>query len=125
MRREEPHIREYAIFHLKKLKVLDGVGIEMSELKNSKQRFAGRLTEELLENRYKGTVKDAAKLDLSQAKLRDFDEAFTSAQFPKLTDLNIAENALSSLNCFSMMPNMVQLNASRNKIDSLYCKDYA
>ena len=78
MRREEPHIREYAIFHLKKLKVLDGVGIEMGELKNSKQRFAGRLTEELLENRYKGAIKDATKLDLSQAKLRDFDEAFTT-----------------------------------------------
>ena len=124
MRREEPHIREYAIFHLKKLKVLDGVGIEMSELKNSKQRFAGRLTEELLENRYKGNTKEATKLDLSGAKLRDFDEAFTSAQFPKLTDLNISENTLTSLNCFSAMPTIVQLNASRNKIDTLHCKDY-
>ena len=41
--------RIYCIFHLKKLKVLDGLSIEHSEMLEAKETFAGRLTEEILE----------------------------------------------------------------------------
>ncbi len=41
--------RIYCIFHLRKLKVLDGISIEQQEHTDAKETFAGRLTEEILE----------------------------------------------------------------------------
>ena len=43
--------RTYAIFHLKKLKVLDSLSIDHSETQRAKDQFAGRLTEEILESK--------------------------------------------------------------------------
>jgi hypothetical protein len=50
----ENHYRVYSIFHLRKLKVLDGEPIENQEVSDSKETFAGRLTEEILETRLNG-----------------------------------------------------------------------
>jgi Leucine-rich repeat (LRR) protein len=92
-------IREFTIFHLKKLKVLDGVGIEPSETRSAKAMYAGRLTEEILEQRLRGLTTDNVKtLDLSNTKLRDFDDVFTYKTYPKLTDLNVSQNSITSLN---------------------------
>jgi len=53
--------------------------------------FVGRLTEEILENRLNGfSLKDVKVLDLSNAKLKDFDDIFTSKNFPKLRELNLS-----------------------------------
>lgn len=44
--------RNYIIYHLKKkLKVLDGISIEQTEISQSNEMFAGRLTDEILESR--------------------------------------------------------------------------
>jgi len=44
----EANFRIYSIFHLKKLKVLDGISIEQTEQLEAKDTFAGRLTEDIL-----------------------------------------------------------------------------
>ena len=46
--------RAYTIYQLRKLKVLDGVGIEQTEQLSAKERFAGRLTPEGLVERLGG-----------------------------------------------------------------------
>ena len=46
--------RSYTIFYNKKLKVLDGLPIEVSEKKVANEIFKGRLTEEILESRLDG-----------------------------------------------------------------------
>jgi Leucine-rich repeat (LRR) protein len=87
----QPGIREFTIFQLKKLKVLDGIGIEPNETKSAKAMFAGRLTEEILEARLRGLTTDNVKtLDLSNTKLRDFEDVFTFKTYPKLTELNVS-----------------------------------
>jgi Leucine-rich repeat (LRR) protein len=44
--------RFYIIYHLKKkLKVLDGISIEQTEIQQSNEMFSGRLTDEILESR--------------------------------------------------------------------------
>ena len=42
---KEKNYRIYCVFHLKKLKVLDGVSIEQDEQHKAKEMFAGRLTD--------------------------------------------------------------------------------
>ena len=66
--------RIYAIYNLRKLKVLNGLSIETPELLEAKETFAGRLTEDILEHRLNGkSMGDIRELDLQQCKLRDFD----------------------------------------------------
>jgi len=43
--------RPYAIYHLRRLKVLDGVGIESTEQNSAKEKYAGRLTPDALVER--------------------------------------------------------------------------
>ncbi len=43
-----PEYRLYTIFHLKKLKVLDGMGVEGSEQAAANDTYSGRLTEDFL-----------------------------------------------------------------------------
>jgi Leucine-rich repeat (LRR) protein len=118
-------IREFAIFHLKKLKVLDGIGIEPQETKNAKAMFAGRLTEEILEQRLQGlTTDNVKKLDLSNTKLRDFEDVFTNKTYPKLTDLNVSQNHLTSLNSFGSLPTLRILQLANNRLETLFCKHW-
>lgn len=48
---EAEDYRLYTVFHLRKLKVLDSVPIDLGEAGNAKQRYAGRLTRDLIEER--------------------------------------------------------------------------
>lgn len=48
---ETDEYRLYTVFHLRKLKVLDSVAIDLTEAGNAKQRYAGRLTRDLIEER--------------------------------------------------------------------------
>ena len=49
----------------------------------AKETFVGRLTDEILESRLNGySMKDVKNLDLSNAKLKDFDDIFNSKNFP-------------------------------------------
>ena len=43
--------RIYCIFHLRKLRVLDGLSIDNQEHQEAKETFSGRLTEEILNSR--------------------------------------------------------------------------
>ena len=45
---ESEDYRSYTVYQLRKLKVLDGVGIEANEQQHAKERFAGRLTPDAL-----------------------------------------------------------------------------
>ena len=81
--------------------------------------FVGRLTEELLEKRLKGkSIKDVSVLDLTNCKLRDFDEIFTATNFPKLQDLSLNHNNFTSLKIFGQLPHLRHLKINNNKIES-------
>jgi len=82
--------------------------------------FVGRLTEEILESRLNGySLKEVKILDLSNAKLKDFDDIFTSKNFPKLRELNLSNNYFGSMRIFGSFNNLKILSLSRNRIETL------
>ena len=82
--------------------------------------FVGRLTEEILESRLNGfSLKDVKVLDLSSAKLKDFDDIFTSKNFPALRELNLSNNYFGSMRIFGYFPNLRILCLSKNRIETL------
>jgi Leucine-rich repeat (LRR) protein len=104
---KEGNYRVYCIFHLRKLKVLDGLQIESQELLEAKDMFAGRLTEEILESRLNGrSMANVRDLDLSNSKLRDFDDMFDESLFPNLRELNLSHNSLVTLRGFGFCPKL-------------------
>lgn len=69
----DENYRVYTLFVIKKLKVLDGISIEIQEQQMAKDLFTGRLTEEILQSRLCGqSALQVTDLDLSNCKLRYF-----------------------------------------------------
>lgn len=99
--------RIYCIYHLRKLRVLDGMSIDPQEHIEAKETFSGRLTDEILYTRLNGRkLSDMKDLDLSNSKLRDFEDMFDNSKMPNLRDLNLTGNFMSSMRCFGFLPNL-------------------
>jgi Leucine-rich repeat (LRR) protein len=117
----QPNYRIYIIFHLKKkLKVLDGMSIEASEIQQANEMFSGRLTDEILETRWATQYfNDLKELDISSCKLRDFEDMFDESKFPNLRELNLSHNNLITLKGFGYLPKLKILTVSANKLETL------
>ena len=83
-------------FHLRRLKVLDGAGIESAEQAVAKERYAGRLTvDALVEKVGHNFWEHVRELDLSRSKIREL-EGLQGAEFVNLRELNLDSNLLRS-----------------------------
>jgi len=51
-------------------------------------------------------MSDMRELDLTNCKLRDFDDMFDKAQYPNLRELNLSNNQMSSLRGFGHLPSL-------------------
>lgn len=123
---EDGRSRHYMLFHLKKLKVLDGASIERTEFNEACSAYDGKLTEEVLLPRLAGKLpKNVVELDLSSAKLKDSSNVFNEAMFPELQSLNLSNNLFSSLRPLGSLPKLKKLLASQNRIESFHCKSGA
>jgi Leucine-rich repeat (LRR) protein len=112
--------RLFVVYHLKKLKVLDGLPIDPNEQNSAREMYGGRLTEEILDKRLNGMhCNEIPILDLSEAKLKSFDNFVNAEIFCKLSELNLSGNHISSFNFISEMPRLTKLHLSRNRIDTL------
>jgi hypothetical protein len=112
--------RLYAIYHLAKLKVLDGVGVSQPEVTAARKRYAGRVDRDFLEDRL-GSPEDwdsVTVLDLSGQKLRKIDQ-LSSSEFLHLRELNLNENLLTSLGGLVNLPDLRVLRLNRNKIQAI------
>lgn len=119
----DSNYRIYCIFHLKKLKVLDGVSVESTEHMDAKETFAGRLTDEILESRLNNRkLSDIKELDLSSCRLRDFDNMFDESLYPHLRDLNLSHNSFVTLRGFGYLPKLKILKIKANRLETLFCK---
>ena len=66
--------RHYVVYYLRRVKVLDGVGVEASDLSAAKSKYAGRLTREHLEEKIgRRFFNNVRVLDLSAARTRDWE----------------------------------------------------
>ena len=112
--------RLFVIYHIKDVKVLDGISISQSEYEEAKEAFTGRLSEELLQVKLAG--KDFSKIevmDQTNSSLRDFNEIFNTKKFPNCSELNLEGNFFSSFRCFGFMPNLKILIMRNNRLQDI------
>lgn len=61
-------------------------------------------------------------LDLSNCKLKDFEDMFDSQKLTNLRELNLNGNMMSSLKAVGYLPTLKILRLRGNRIETLYCK---
>jgi Leucine-rich repeat (LRR) protein len=115
-----PEYRLYSIFHLKKLKVLDGLGVESSEQAAANDTYSGRLTEEFVVEKLGHKFFDhVSELDLSSNKIRDTANCITGEVFGNLRVLNLDNNMISDLSGLTGLSVLAVLRLNHNRIESL------
>lgn len=66
--------RLYTVYHLRRLKVLDGVGVDSAEQASAKDKYSGRLTAEFLEEKIGHSYFEAIReLDLASCRIREIE----------------------------------------------------
>ena len=115
-----PEYRLYTIFHLKKLKVLDGLGVESSEQAAANDTYSGRLTEEFVVEKLGHKFFDhVSELDLSSNKIRDTANCITGEVFGNLRVLNLDNNLISDLSGLTGLSLLAVLRLNHNRIETL------
>ena len=72
--------REYVVYHLRRVKVLDGVGVEAAELSRAKGKYSGLITREFLEEKLGGVSSTTLReLDLSHQRVRELGTEFAAS----------------------------------------------
>ncbi|CAL8295818.1 unnamed protein product [Arctogadus glacialis] len=111
--------RMYVVFQLPALKALDGVGVEVTESKNAKDVFSGRLlpdmvAEKLGHSRYS----DVRVLRMQACSIRMVDLTPTDL-FLNLRSVNLDNNNLTSFSGLVYLPNVTALCLNHNHIESI------
>lgn len=117
---KDPNHRIFTLYNLKKLKVLDGISVEINEYHTAKELYTGRLTEEILLSRLNDlSPENVQELDLTNCKLKDFEDTFNDKYFPHLTELNLSLNLFASTKMLGFLPNLKILILNSNKLETL------
>ncbi|TPX32417.1 hypothetical protein SmJEL517_g04464 [Synchytrium microbalum] len=119
--------RLFSIFHLPRLKILDGSTITPVEASAAREAHQGRLTCELLAERVGRNVpfKSLAELDLPNCRLKDVECFLRSPanEFRSLRRLNLEGNYLVNADALRSLPSLRVLNLAQNRIDRLFSTD--
>ena len=115
---EDPDYRLYTVYNIQKLKVLDGKGVDSSEISKAKEMYTGRLLAEQVEQILRGRDANRVEgLDLSALKLRDVGVLETFSLLG-LKDLRLEDNLLSGIgSSLSNMHALRRLTLSHNRLD--------
>ena len=93
------------MYHLKKLKVLDGQMVESSEQAAARSKYLGRLTVDTLEEQVGHRFFDHLRdLDISNLRLRDVCHAFSGGAFANLCEVNLDNNLLQTVDGLRTLP---------------------
>mmetsp|Transcript_46192 Transcript_46192/g.90974 ORF Transcript_46192/g.90974 Transcript_46192/m.90974 type:complete len:1578 (-) Transcript_46192:107-4840(-) len=118
----EPY-RLYVIFHVKKLKVLDGTGISSVEQNQAKEQHSGKLTEDLLaEILGHNYYKHIENLDLSASRLRSM-EVVNAERFCALRVLVLDNNHISDVTSLRPLALLRVLRLNKNRVQSIPADD--
>ncbi len=117
-----PDYRQYAVFSLHKLKVLDGAGVDSRVVAAASERFAGCVTLQYLCERYGGeeALGGVGTLELQGAHVRKVD-AFSPALVRSVHTVLLENNSANIRGLLPMRawPALRTLRADRNKVTSL------
>eukprot|EP01029_Cantina_marsupialis_P011755 TRINITY_DN26150_c0_g1_i1.p1 TRINITY_DN26150_c0_g1~~TRINITY_DN26150_c0_g1_i1.p1 ORF type:complete len:1335 (+),score=239.95 TRINITY_DN26150_c0_g1_i1:107-4111(+) len=115
----DEHYRLYTVYHLRKVKVLDSVGVDANEQMLARDKYCGKLTKEFLVDKI-GTVyfERIHELDLNSCKIREI-ETLTGNDFTVLRELNLDQNLLTNISGLEALSNLTVLRLSYNRIETL------
>ena len=107
--------RPYVIFHLRRLRVLDGVPIDAAEVIAARDVFAGRVSAELLNERIAPATNWAGvtELNLSSCGLK---EVMLLEDFTQLKHLRLEHNLLTAVDGLRCCRGLISLNLADNRI---------
>ncbi len=115
--------RLFSIFHLKKLKVLDGVSIDVSEVNLAKEEFSGKMTRDILIDRTYGSTNQTSinfanitVLNLNNSNLKTLTNQLE--EFVSLRELNLDHNLIHSINGLQNVTWLTVLRLSYNRIEA-------
>eukprot|EP00392_Amoebophrya_sp_AT5.2_P007085 g7099.t1 len=113
--------RLYVVWHLRQLKVLDGLPIAADEGGDAKERFAGRLSMEILEEKLGPTPSCfyVRAIDLEGLKLRELGALLQDEVFPSLRELVLDDNPISSLESLGPCTKLVILKCCKTKLNDV------
>ncbi|KAJ3014017.1 Leucine-rich repeat-containing protein 9 [Thoreauomyces humboldtii] len=120
--------RLFTIYHLARLKILDGTGISPKEQALAREAYLGKLTIELLGEKIgHQTFKVISELDLRNCKIREIDcfAGPACADFRNLRKLTFDNNLLTSIDCFVGLTGLRHLSLNNNRIERLLTSDVA
>jgi Leucine-rich repeat (LRR) protein len=113
--------RLYTVFNLKKLKVLDGVSIDANESQHAREEFSGKVTTDILRE-VLGEMDDFSQvnsLNLSSSSIKHLSNTTGPLfeKFHRLSDLNLQNNNITSLNGLNNVSDtLVYLNLDNNRL---------
>ncbi|KAI9356534.1 hypothetical protein DFJ73DRAFT_623012 [Zopfochytrium polystomum] len=115
--------RLFSIFHLSRLKIIDGASITPKEQTQAKEAFLGKLTVELLGDKIGHfSFKNISELDLRGSKIREID-CFNAVDFRNLRKLNFDNNLLATVDAFVCLGGLKSLSVAGNRIEKLLVGD--
>ena len=110
--------RCYIIYHLRRIKVLDGMGVEAAEQAVAKNKYAGRLTRDFLEDKVgRRYFSHLRELDLCQMRVRDISGVFFASDFEQLEEINLDSNLVADPGGLCMLPKLTVLRMNGNRIE--------
>ncbi|KAJ3196285.1 Leucine-rich repeat-containing protein 9 [Irineochytrium annulatum] len=115
--------RLFSIFHLSRLKILDGASITTKEQASAKEVYLGKLTVELLGEKIGHfSFRNISELDLRNCKIREID-CFNTGEFRSIRKLNFDNNILSNIDPFLNLIGLRSLSVNSNRLDRLVSTD--
>eukprot|EP01138_Halocafeteria_seosinensis_P014919 gb/GECG01015230.1/.p1 GENE.gb/GECG01015230.1/~~gb/GECG01015230.1/.p1 ORF type:complete len:2060 (+),score=282.85 gb/GECG01015230.1/:1-6180(+) len=114
--------RLYTVFNLRRLKVLDGLGVDAAESQAAKEEYSGRVNLDFLAEKLNATKFDTYhEIDLSSSQLKEID-VLAPTEFRCLAMLNLDNNLLTgaSIKGLRLLPHLSMLNLNGNKIESFF-----
>jgi Leucine-rich repeat (LRR) protein len=118
-----PTYRLFTLFHLSRLKIMNGSGVTAREQNQARDEFMGKLTIELLGEKIGHfTFKNITELDLRNCKIREVD-CLSNGDFRNLRKLNFDNNLLVNIDCFGGLTGLRYLSLNHNKLERLLSTD--
>ena len=94
---EDPKYRMYSVYHLRNVKVMDGLVVRRAEQTKARDLYAGKLTLDFLHEKIGHQFfEHIRELDLSSCRIRDI-EKLTGEEFSNIHELNLSNNLMVHL----------------------------
>ncbi|XP_074662952.1 leucine-rich repeat-containing protein 9-like [Tubulanus polymorphus] len=120
--KESEHYRLFIIYHLKSVKALDGIAVELSEGGTAKDTFGGRLTQDFVAERLgHANFGEVRELNFPNCFIRSVDLGLAE-HFRNLRSINLENNNMTSFSGLIHLINLRVLCLNHNHIESVVPK---